>query len=188
MNDELQQKRVSWTRVKDMPAIERLIDADKRGSLSAIYSGLYTELIDKDARQQQAVTWGVTILAGSGLIGVVTGSSSIQPISAVFIGILLALVTGILTRLIRFLSEERMSIARQLDRVHQIMGAFEDGYFYREGALFDPVWRGWGFDPERDANTRIARFFVLFLWAAFAADVFVLLTLAVGFTHGIKSA
>jgi len=87
--------------------------------------------------------------------------------------------------LIRFLSEERMSIARQLDRIHQLIGAFEDGFFYSEGPLFDPVWRGWGLHPKRDTNTRLGRFFTVFLWAAFVGDVFILALLAGAFKHCI---
>ena len=74
------------------------------------------------------------------------------------LSILLALFTMVLHQTLFHLSEERMSIARQLDRIHQIMGAFEDGYYYKESTLFDPAWKGFGFDPNRDANYKLTWF------------------------------
>ena len=166
--------RKVWGDCKDASSLQRCFREDKQTLLTTIYSALYGELRDKDGRQQQAVTWGLTILTGSGLAGMFTGSPKLSKSVAVMLCVLLALFTLVLHRTLFFLSEERMSIARQLDRIHQIMGAFEDGYYYKESTLFDPVWKGFGFDPVRDANYTLTQFFVTVLWIAFVVAVLVL--------------
>ena len=162
--------RKIWWDAKDASSLQRCFRDDKQTLLTTIYSTLYGELRDKDGRQQQAVTWGLTILTGSSLIGMLTGPR-LSPSVAALLCVLLALLTVVLHQTLFHLSAERMSIARQLDRIHQIMGAFEDGYYYKESTLFDPVWKGFGFDPDRDANYKLTWFFVKVLWIALVVAV-----------------
>jgi hypothetical protein len=166
-----------WWDAKDVSSLQRCFINDKQTLLTTIYSTLYGELRDKDGRQQQAVTWGLTILTGSSLTGMLAGPTLSPSVAAMFC-VLLALFTLVLHQTLFHLSTERMSIARQLDRIHQIMGAFEDGYYYKESTLFDPAWKGFGFDRDRDENYTLTWFFVKVLWIAFIVAVLVLFRLA----------
>ncbi len=71
-----------------------------------------------------------------------------------------------------------MSIARQLDRMHQIMGVFKKDYYAKGLTLFDPIWSGWGFERDRDVNWRLSRTYQIVLWAILITDVLLLLNKA----------
>jgi hypothetical protein len=175
---ELETKRDIWWKLQQQ-SLSRSIDvsdADKRSFLGTVSNALYAELRDKDSRQQQAVTWGVTILAGGGLLSATL--KDVQQLSLVTVlplATILGLLTWVLDRIILSLAEDRMSIARQLDRVHEVLGVFDEGYYYGESSLFDPIWRGWGFDTKRDANYQHSQKFRVVIWIAYA---FVILLLA----------
>ena len=138
--------------------------------LGAIYAQLYSELRDKERNQQQLVTWALTILTSSGLFSMLlTEEGDLFP-AAVFSFMLLG-ATWILTDGIRALVDDRMSIGRQLDRIHRIMGGFTKGYYYAESMLFDPIWYGWGFEPERDSNVLLGRRYRALIWALCVFDI-----------------
>jgi len=149
-------------------------DSEKFDLLKTVYSSLYSELRDKHARQQQAVAWGFTLLTGGGFV-TLAFSNTLSLVGAIVFSVSLAFVTFALTRTISILSADRMSIARQLDRIHQIMGVFRKDFYCRGTTLFDPVWRGWGFDPERDVNARLGKVYQVVLWTVFASDLIVLM-------------
>nr|NJM04758.1 hypothetical protein [Desulfobacula sp.] len=100
---------------------------DKLDFLKTIYNGLYSELRDVHSRQQQVVAWGFTILTSGGFLTLFL-SSTLRIEGGIVFSFVLALLTLTLSQTISFLSEDRMSIARQLDRIHQIMGAFTKVY------------------------------------------------------------
>lgn len=152
-------------------------NADKIGFLKTIYDGLYAELRDIHTRQQQAVAWGMTILTGGGFITLVL-SGKPSPLGTVVFSMGLAALTFVITKTLNFLSEDRMSIARQVDRVHLLMGVFMKGYYVVDNTLFDPSWYGWGFEKSRDVNWRLSRLYQIVLWGIFAIDVIVLLNKA----------
>jgi hypothetical protein len=63
-----------------------------------------------------------------------------------------------------------MSIARQLDRIHQIFGAFKYGMYCEKTSLLTPMYYGWGFEPESDTNHRHARAYAVMLWMLCVID------------------
>jgi len=73
--------RKVWVDAKDTSSLQRCFTEDKQTLLTTIYSALYAELRDRDGRQQQAVTWGLTMLTGSSLIGMFAGSKNLTPFS-----------------------------------------------------------------------------------------------------------
>jgi hypothetical protein len=147
---------------------------DKLDFLKTIYNGLYSELRDTHSRQQQVVAWGFTILTGGGFLTLFL-SSTLRIEGSVIFSFALALLTFTLTKTINFLSEDRMSIARQLDRIHQIMGAFTKDLYVEDTTLLDPIWYGWGFDKNHDVNWRLSRIYQIVLWCIFALDVLLLI-------------
>ena len=153
-------------------------DVDKRSFLNLIYPALYAELRDKDSRQQQAVTWGVTILTGGGILSAaLKDAQQLSLTTTLFLIALLGVLAWVLDRIVQSLADDRMSIARQLDRIHEVIGVFDSGYYYSEGSLFDPTWRGWGFDPARDVNYQHSQKFRAIIWVAFVLDALVLFVL-----------
>lgn len=152
-------------------------DSHKLDFLQTVYNGLYGELADKHAKQQQIVAWGFTLLSGGGFISL-TISNPLAVERVIALSISLAFLTFALARTMSFLSEDRMSIARQLDRIHQIMGTFQKDFYCKGTTLFDPVWYGWGFDRERDVNWRLSRIYQVVLWVLFATDVLILMNKA----------
>lgn len=169
--------RESWCKLYETGEYETVLvidESDKLDILKAVYGGLYSELRDKHSRQQQIVAWGFTVLTGAGFI-TLTISNTLSLTGAIIFSIILALLTFVLSRTIRFLSRDRMSIARQLDRIHQIMGIFEKGFYCKDTTLLDPVWYGWGFDKTRDANWKLSGFYQLVLWVIYGLDVLLLI-------------
>lgn len=152
-------------------------ESDKLDILKTLYSSLYSELKDKHSRQQQVVGWGFTILTGGGFFALVL-SNALTLVGVIIFSVALAFLTFSVTKTIRFLSEDRMSIARQLDRIHQIMGVFKTDFYCKGTTLFDPVWYGWGFDEERDSNKDLSKIYQLVLWVIFASDVLILVNKA----------
>jgi hypothetical protein len=152
-------------------------DPEKLDFLRAVYGELYGELREKHARQQQIVAWGFTILSGGGFISLAISDTSAMEAVIAF-SVSLASLTFALTRTIRFLSEDRMSIARQLDRIHQILGAFREDFYCKGTTLFDPIWYGWGFDKRRDVNWQLSKVYQVVLWLLFATDVLILMSKA----------
>lgn len=142
--------------------------------MKIIYSNLYSELRDVHARQQQIVTWGITILTGVGF-AILSLSSTLKIDGSIIFSIALALLTLALTKTMDFLSEDRMSIARQLDRIHQIIGAFTKDSYVKDTTLLDPIWYGWGFDGNRDSNQRLSQTYKTVIWAIFVADFLILI-------------
>jgi hypothetical protein len=174
------QLREAWWDLHQTGEYERPFDIDdghKQDFLQTVYDALYGELADKHARQQQIVTWGFTILSGGGFISLAI-LNTLAIGEAIALSIALASLTFALARTLGLLAEDRMSIARQLDRVHQIMGVFEKDFYCKGTTLFDPLWCGWGFDKKRDSNWRLARVYQLVLWVLLATDVLILLNRA----------
>lgn len=152
-------------------------NSDKLDFLKTIYNELYGELRDVHSRQQQIVAWGLTILTGGGFLSLVL-ADTLSIIGSLLFSIGLGVLTFALTKTIWFLSEDRMSIARQLDRMHQIMGAFTKDFYIRDTTLFDPIWYGWGFEKEYDVNWKLSRTYRVVLWTIFVTDVLILLNKA----------
>lgn len=143
-------------------------DIEKRTNLNLIYAALYAELRDKDSRQQQAVTWGITALAGGGMLtATLKDLQELSGLAAALLAVLLGSLTFVLHKIILSLARDRMSIARQLDRMHELMQVFEPKIYYKESSLFDPVWRGWGFDLKRDVNYRLSKLLLAVLWVEY---------------------
>ena len=149
-------------------------NSDKLDFLKTIYNGLYSELRDAHSRQQQVVAWGFTILTGGGFLTLAL-ANTLRLGGSVILAFALALLTFALTKTISFLAEDRMSIARQLDRIHQIMGAFTKDVYVKDTSLLDPVWYGWGFDKNHDVNWRLSRLYQIVLWGIFVTDVMLLM-------------
>lgn len=149
-------------------------NSEKLEFLKMIYTNLYSELREVHTRQQQVVTWGVTILTGVGF-AILALSNALKIGGSIIFSIALALLTLILTKTIDFISEDRMSIARQLDRIHQIIGAFTKDFYAKDTTLFDPIWYGWGFDRNRDSNQRLNQIYKMVIWAIFVADFLILI-------------
>ncbi len=172
--------REAWWQIHRTGEYVSLLEADnsdKLDFLKAIYDGLYSELRDIHSRQQQVVAWGFTILTGGGFLTLLL-SNSLKIEGATLFSIALALLTFTLTKTIDFLSEDRMSIARQLDRIHQIMGAFAKDTYVKGTTLLDPIWYGWGFDKNNDVNWRLSRIYRVVLWFIFFTDVLILMNKA----------
>jgi len=168
-----EETRKAWWKIHQDGEFQLEFEIDqsmKPGFLSTIYSGLYSELRDIHSRQQQVVAWGFTLLAGGGFFTLII-TNSISLLQSVIFSAILGMLTYILTRTLGFLSEDRMSIARQLDRIHQIMGAFTKDQYVQGTTLFDPVWYGWGFDKKRDVNWRLSQVYRTILWIVFVTDV-----------------
>ena len=175
-----EEARSMWWQIHETNDLQNELNIDnsiKINFLTTIYNGLYGELRDTHTRQQQVITWGSTVLAGGGLLTLIISNAVSIPQKIIF-AIALGLLTFILTRTITFLSEDRMSIARQLDRIHQIMGAFTKDYYVNGTTLLDPIWYGWGFDKDKDINWRLIRIYTYVLWAIFLVDVILLFTKA----------
>lgn len=174
------QMREAWWKIYKTGEYEiplEINDANKLDFLKTIYGNLYGELRDVHARQQQIVGWGFTILTGGGFITLAL-SNSVSLVGVIIFSIALTFLTIALTRTLSFMSEDRMSIARQIDRMHQIMGAFKKDFYCKETTLLDPIWYGWGFDKGRDANWDLMRFYQLVLWVILVSDVLVLVNKA----------
>lgn len=168
-----EETRKAWWKIHQDGEFQLEFEIDqsmKPGFLSTIYSGLYSELRDIHSRQQQVVAWGFTLLAGGGFLTLII-TNSISLLQSVIFSAILGMLTYILTRTLGFLSEDRMSIARQLDRIHQIMGVFTKDQYVQGTTLFDPVWYGWGFDKERDVNWRLSQTYKTVLWVVLIIDV-----------------
>jgi hypothetical protein len=73
-----------------------------------------------------------------------------------------------------------MSIARQVDRVHRVMGAFSKGYYYEESMLLDPRWYGWGFEPGNVSNVALGRKYTLLIWSLCGLDIATILSAFLG--------
>lgn len=152
-------------------------NSNKLDFLETVYGELYSELREIHSRQQQVVTWGLTLLTGGGFVTLVL-SNTLAVEGSIIFSIALAFLTFALTKTLGFLSEDRMSIARQLDRMHQIMGVFKKDYYAKGLTLFDPIWSGWGFERDRDVNWRLSRTYQIVLWAILITDVLLLLNKA----------
>ena len=179
IHKDVQLRKAWWNlyRTGEYEMAFEIDDTHKLGFLHTVYEGLYRELADKHTRQQQIVAWGLTILSGGGFISL-TISDNLALEGAVAFSISLAFLTFALVRTIGILSEDRMSIARQLDRIHQIMGAFKKDFYCRGATLFDPLWSGWGFDEQRDVNWQLSRVYQVVLWVLFVTDVVILMNKA----------
>ena len=168
-----EEMKEAWWKIHEDGKFQLEFEIDqsmKPGFLSTIYSGLYSELRDIHSRQQQVVAWGFTLLAGGGFFTLII-TNSISLVQSVIFSIILGILTYILTETLSFLSKDRMSIARQLDRIHQIMGVFTKDQYVKGTTLFDPVMYGWGFDKERDVNWRLSQIYKIVLWVVFLIDV-----------------
>lgn len=179
MADEHRNPRMAWWEQQGRSLGNPPEDKERDKSyLLAIYSALYAELRDKDARQQQAVTWGITILAGGGLMGSLLKEGPFAVQTAMLAVAVLGLLAWVLSSIVLALAEDRMSIARQLDRIHELMGVFDAGRYYPAASLFDPVWRGWGFDRQRDVNYHHSKRFAVVIWIVFTLDAALLIVSA----------
>jgi hypothetical protein len=106
-----------------------------------------------------------------------TSRSVLLTVAVVFAAFLILVVVGYwLHRTILALSTDRMSIARQLDRIHQIFGAFKYGMYCEETSLLTPMYYGWGFEPKFDASHQHARAYAMMLWILCLID-WIILTL-----------
>jgi hypothetical protein len=176
-DSQLQQSWWNFYKTNQYETSFTIDESDKLDILKTLHSSLYGELRDKHSRQQQVVAWGFTILTGGGFITLVI-SDALSMLGVIIFSISLAFLTFALTRTIGLLSKDRMSIARQLDRIHQVMRVFEEGSYYKGGTLFDPVWYGWGFDEARDANWELSKYYQMVLWIIYVSDVLILLNKA----------
>ena len=147
----------------------------KPGYLSTIYNQLYSELREKEKNQQQLVTWALSILTGTGFFSLILKTKS-DTISTIVFALMLIVVTWILCKGIQALVADRMSIGRQLDRIHRIMGGFTKGYYYSHSTLFEPSWYGWGFEPDRDSNFQLGIKYKFLLWILCIFNILLLFT------------
>lgn len=180
LEDKDGQLRKAWWNRQQNGEHEIMLEIDnsnKLDFLETVYSELYSELREIHSRQQQVVTWGLTLLTGGGFVTLVL-SNTLAVEGSIIFSIALAFLTFALTKTLGFLSEDRMSIARQLDRMHQIMGVFKKDYYAKGLTLFDPIWSGWGFERDRDVNWRLSRTYQIVLWAILITDVLLLLNKA----------
>jgi hypothetical protein len=140
---------------------------NKIAILTTVYNALYSELRDKDGRLQQVVSWGFTLLSGAGIFALqsLPTPKTMLPAVSIVIGaqLMLGLVGVWLSWTIRALSTDRMSIARQLDRIHQVFGVFKYGMYCQDTTLFSPMYYGWGLNAKFDANHGHARAYTTML-------------------------
>jgi hypothetical protein len=173
VDDKFSELRNRWWELHQANNIQSAIELDpstKLEFLKMIYQGLYAELQSIHSSQQQIVGWGFAILSGGGFL-ISIGSDQLSWIVVILLIAILGGLTYVATSTIRFLSEDRMSIARQLDRIHQVAQTFKTDVYVRETTLFDPIWHGWGFEPKNDVNWKLARSYQVVLWLIFAIDV-----------------
>lgn len=149
----------------------------KQAFLIAMYNNLYSELRDKDTRVVQVVAWGITGLSATILTTLLSASSG-PAITTYGARILTGVVIGFtltLGLLGYHIANDRAAIARQLNRMHQVMLAFTPGAYYGGNTfpyttIFNPSWQGWGHKKFRDANTLVGLIYgVLLVAVAIAA-------------------
>lgn len=123
--EDFKNHRKQWYELKEdkiRPNFEK--DSLKSEFITVIYSQLYSEVREKEKSQQQLVTWSITMLTGSSFVSLI--SKLHENNLAIFILILVLLLgTWILTSGIISLAKDRMSIGRQLDRIHKVMETFK---------------------------------------------------------------
>lgn len=173
MDKQFEELRTKWWQTHQSGNVHTVMSLDdntKLEFLKMIYQGLYSELQSIHSSQQQIVGWGFAILSGGGFL-ISTGIGELSWFSAVLLIGVLGGLTYIATSTLRFLSEDRMSITRQLDRIHQISQAFKADVYAKGTSLFDPIWYGWGFEPKRDVNWKLSKSYQIVLWLIFTIDV-----------------
>ena len=135
----------------------------RQAALIAMYNALYAELRDKDARTKDVVTWGVTGLTGSILLGALSNYKNLTLVGAVLLIVAVIILCSTLCITIHTLAGDRLSIARILNRMHQAMGAFKPGVYFNGSSLLPSTWIGWGHDPSRDEVYWQSRLYIILL-------------------------
>ncbi|MDV6375897.1 hypothetical protein [Deinococcus arenicola] len=159
--------QLSWLDMgtQEDPGTEYSLDDSgaRQAALFVMYNALYAELRDKDTRTKDVVTWGVTGLTGSVFLGALSNYKDLTHTGSNAQILAVVVFCGVLCLTIIRLAEDRASIARILNRMHQVMGVFKNGVYVKNSTLFPPNWRGWGHNTWRDEVYWQSRIYVILL-------------------------
>ena len=147
--------------------------AHRKDYLLAIYQQLYGELRAREQQERQWTTWTFSLLTLAAVLGADLKKAVDFP-AAYFVFAALTLFTALSTYSVWDNVRGKIDIMQNIDRMHQVMGAFTKGCYYESSSLLQPSWYGWGF-YQGASHRRFARYCILAMWLMVALDAAVLL-------------
>lgn len=156
-----------WLALANTPVVSTTYDLDNPGArqaaLLAMYTALYSELRDKDTRLKDVVAWGVTSLAGTLFLNILTKGRDLTPFGANVVSAAVVIVCIALCLTVWRLAYDRVHLSQTLNRFHQALGAFHSGIYIQDSTLFRPTWVGWGHAGWKDAHYQQAAAYIILL-------------------------
>lgn len=148
-----------------------------KSDLTTVYNALYAELRDKDTRQQQVITWALSILFGAGILSAFS-QDKMPKVGYLALAALVGVGTAMFVTLLIGIARDRMGIAQTLDRFHHAMEMHTKGAFLADEPLMPPEWRGWGTSWRQDTHMFYAMMLIALVVLCGVIDVGLLLLLA----------